>query len=144
MKSAAAGTVSGCVVWMIVFCVMSMCLLTAAMPVGAITATTSDVAVDVLGPYLCPPNSTGEIITHPSTSTDSNGNRIPSTAYEMQCVNSDGVVVQAPSPDYAFIWVGVMAVAALLISVLLAFLLAAPAGVLIASLVNRLRKSSAR
>ena len=142
MKSAAAGTVSGCVVWMIVFCIMSMCSLSAVMAVGAVTAT-SDFTVEIMGRYLCPPDSTAETITHPSTSTDSNGNTIPSTAYEMQCVDSDGKIVRAPSPDYAFIWLGVLGAAALLLSVLFAFLLAAPAGVLIASLTNRLRKSNA-
>ncbi len=141
MKSAAAGTVSGCVVWMLVFCVLSTCLFSVALPLGSIT-TTSEFVVDIMGPYLCPPESTGEIITHPSTSTDSNGNPISSTAYEMQCVDANGTVVQAPSPAYAFVWLGVLAVAGLLIAVLLAFVLAAPVGVLIANLVGRLRKTN--
>ena len=143
MKSAAAGTASGCVVWTIVFCIMSMCLLSVAMGIGGVTAT-SEFTVDIMGRYLCPPGSTAETITHPSTSTDSNGNTIPSTAYELQCVDSAGNIVRAPSPDYAFIWLGVLGAAALLLSVLFAFLLAAPAGVLIAGLTNRLRKRNAR
>jgi hypothetical protein len=142
MKSAAAGTASGCVVWMIVFCIMSMCSLSAVMAVGAFT-TTADFTVQIMGRYLCPPNSTAETITHPSTSTDSSGHTIPSTAYEMQCVDAEGNIVRAPSPDYAFIWLGILAAAALLLSVLFAFLLAAPAGVLIANLLNRIRKNNA-
>ena len=143
MKSAAAGTASGCVVWLIVFCIMSMCSLSVVMGVGAVTAT-ADFTVQIMGRYLCPPNSTAETITYPSTSTDSNGNTIPSTASELQCVDAEGTVVRAPSPDYAFYWLGFLAAAALLLSVLAAFLLAAPAGVLIAGLMNRWRQSSAR
>ena len=143
MKSVAAGTASGCVVWTIVFCIMSGCLLTIALPVGGITATTGFV-VDIVGPYLCPQGSTGEIVTHPSTSTDSNGFSTPSTAYEMQCVDANGNIVRERNPDYAFIWIGIVAAAALLLSVLFAFLLAAPAGVLIAGLTNRLRRNNAR
>ena len=143
MKSVAAGTASGCVVWTIVFCLMSACLLSVALPVGTITATTGFV-VDIVGPYLCPQGSTGEIVTHPSSSTDSNGHTIPSTAYEMQCVDANNNIVRERNPDYAFIWVGIVAAAALLLSVLFAFLLAAPAGVLIAGLTNRLRRNNAR
>jgi hypothetical protein len=142
MKSAAAGTASGCVVWTIVFCVASMCLLSVAMGVGGATATTGFVR-DTMGPYLCPAGSTAEYVTHPSTSTDSNGNRISSTAYELQCVDASGVVVRAPSPDYAFLWVGVLALGALVLSVVAAFLLAAPAGALIAGLTNRWQKNKA-
>jgi hypothetical protein len=143
MKSAAAGTASGCVVWMIVFCVASMCLLSTAMGVGAATATSGFVR-DTLGPYLCPDDSTAEYVTHPSTSTDSSGHTIQSTAYELQCVDANGVVVRAPSPDYAFTWVGVLALGALVLSVLVAFLLAAPAGAVIAGLTNRRQNNKAR
>ena len=143
MKSATTGAVSGCVVWMIVFCVLSACLLPVAIPVGSFAIELSpDFVTDILGPYLCPQDSTAEIVTHQTTSVDSSGVRRPATAYEMQCVDSNGNVVREPSPIYAFIWFGILAVTGLILSALIAFLLAAPAGVLIVNLANRLRKAN--
>ena len=152
MKSAAAGTVSGCVVWMIVFGVLSfMCLPIALVgaPVGSMTIESSPGFVaDILGPYFCPKDSTAEIVTRATTIVDSSGVRRPATAHEMQCVDSNGNVVREPSPDFLFVWVGIwlgiFAVAELILSALIAFLLAAPAGVLIVSLSNRLRKANTR
>ena len=145
MKSAATGTASGCVVWMLVFCMLSICVLTLALPVGSIVATVSgDFVVRVVGPYLCPPGSTGEIITFATTTVDSNGVRQPATGYEMQCVDASGSIVRAPSPDYAFAWLGILAVIGLVLSALFAFLFAAPAGVLIANLTSRWRQRNSR
>ena len=140
MKSAATGAVSGCVVWMIVFCVLSSCLLTVALPVGSLAIEFSpDFVTNILGPYLCPQDSTAEIVTRQVT-----GVRTPATSYTMQCVDSNGNVVKEPSPDFAFIWLGILAVTGLILSALIAFLLAAPAGVLIVNLSNRLRKANTR
>ncbi len=143
MKSATTGAVSGCVIWMIVFCFLSiMCLPVALVgaPVGSITIELSPGFVeDILGPYLCPQDSTAEIVTRQVT-----GVRTPITSYNMQCVDSNGNIVKEPSPDALFIWVGIwvgiFAVTGLILSALVAFLLAAPAGVLIVNLSNRLRK----
>ncbi len=138
MKSATTGAVSGCVVWMIVFCVLSACLLPVAIPVGSFAIELSpDFVTDILGPYLCPQDSTAEIVTRQVT-----GVRTPATSYNMQCVDSNGNVVREPSPDFAFIWLGILAVTGLILSALIAFLLAAPAGVFIANLSNRLRKAN--
>lgn len=138
MKSATTGAVSGCVVWMIVFCVLSACLLPVAMPVGSFAIELSpDFVTDILGPYLCPQDSTAEIVTRQVT-----GVRTPTTSYNMQCVDSNGNVVKEPSPDFAFIWLGILAITGLILSALIAFLLAAPAGVLIVNLSNRLRKAN--
>lgn len=141
MKSATTTAVSGCLVWIITFCLLCSCLLPILLPVAGFTST-NGFAVDILAPYLCPRESTAEIITHQTTSVDSSGFSRPSTAYEMQCVASTGSVVREPSPDYAFIWYGILAIIGLILSALIAFLLAAPAGVLIGKLVNRLRKPS--
>jgi hypothetical protein len=144
MKSAATGTASGCVVWMLVFCMLSFCVLTLALPLGSIVSTVSgDFVVRVVEPYLCPPGSTGEIITFATTTVDSNGVRQPATGYEMQCVDASGSIVRAPSPDYAFLWLGILAVIGLVLAALFAFLFAAPAGVLVAKLVNLLRQRRA-
>jgi len=83
-------------------------------------------------PYLCPDNSTADIITFDTTTTDEFGNETPATGYEMQCVDAAGNVVRAGSPDYAFYWVGLLALASLIVSGGVAFLVAAPLGAFIA------------
>ena len=153
MKSAATGVASGCLVWAISspvvgdkivgFGVLWMCLCPLAMAVGGVTSTlTADLVADVLGPYLCPENSTAEIITFATTSRDENGNEHPATGYAMQCVDTKGAVVRQPSPDYAFYWLGILGVGSVVLAALLAVLFAAPIGALITYLVNRFRKPS--
>lgn len=138
MKSATTGAVSGCVVWMIVFCVLSACLLSVAIPVGSFAIELSpDFITDTLGPYLCPQDSTAEIVTRQVT-----GVQTPATSYNMRCVDANGNVVQEPSPNFAFIWLGILAIIGLILSALIAFLFAAPVGVLMVKLVNRLRKAN--
>jgi hypothetical protein len=133
MKSVAAGTTSGCLVWVLVFAVVSLCLCPVAAVIGGLTSTLqADFVAGVLGPYLCPVNSTAEIITFQTTMSDGPGDERLATGFEMQCVDATGRIVRAPSPDYAFYWVGLLAVGGLGIAVLLALLLAAPAGALIA------------
>jgi hypothetical protein len=94
----------------------------------------------MLQPYLCPDGSTADIVTYQTTSRDEFGNPMPATAYEMQCVDADGMVVRPPSPDYGFIWVGVLATIGLVVALLLSFFLAAPAGVLVGKLLARRKK----
>jgi hypothetical protein len=140
MKSAATGTASGCVVWTVGFCMLSFCVLTVALPLsGLMTTLNEDFMTSTMGPYLCPPDSTGEIVTHASTGTDSNGNIIETTAYEMQCVDANGVVVRERSSDYAFIFIGVVGLVGLVLAAVLAFVFAAPVGVLVANLTSRWR-----
>jgi hypothetical protein len=135
MKSAATGTLSGCVVWVIVFFILLTCLIPTAALVGGLSSTlAADFVAGTLEPYLCPEGSHAEIITFQTTSIDDFGNAQPATGFEMQCVNSQGEITRDPSPDYGFIWLGVLGLASLVLSALLAFLLAAPAGVLIARL----------
>ena len=144
MKSATTGAMSGCVVWMIVLFVLSACLIPVALMVGTFTSLLSvDFVANTLGPYYCPQESTAEILTSKTTGNNpSGGGRYTSTSYEMQCVDSNGTVVREPSQDYVLPWLGIHAVIGLILSALIAFLLAAPAGVLIANLSNRLRKAN--
>ncbi len=138
MKSEATGTLSGCVVWVIVFFALLTCLIPVAAFVGGLSSTlAAEFVAGILEPYLCPDGSHAEIITFQTTSMDDFGNAQPATGFEMQCVNSQGEITRDPSPDYSFIWLGVLGLAALILSVALAFLLAAPAGVLIARLIKR-------
>lgn len=139
MKSATTGTVSGCIVWFIVFGVLSMCLFPVAMTVGGISAT-SEIAIRTVAPMVCPDGTTTNIRTYATTSTDDFGNRQPSTAYVLQCLDTDGNVVKEDPVSYAFIWIGILAVIGLVLAGVLAFAFAAPAGVLIAKLFNRIKK----
>jgi hypothetical protein len=141
MKSAMAGTASGCLIWVLGFGLLSMCLCPLAMFVGGFTSTLlADEVAGILGPYVCPANSTAEVITFATTSRDEYGNEHPATGYAMQCVDAAGVVVREPSPDYAFYWLGLLAVGSLVLAAVLAVLLAAPLGALTTYLVNRLRQ----
>ncbi len=135
MKSTATGTLSGCLVWLIAFGLLLSCLVPVAMGIGGFTSTLSaDFVAHTLEPYMCPEGSKAEIITFQTTSTDEFGNRQPATGFEMQCVDANGKIVRAPSPVYAFVWIGILGAIGLILSALFAFLLAAPAGVLIARL----------
>ena len=144
MKSVAAGTTSGCVLWLIAFCVLSSCLFPVATFIGGFSSTlAADTVAGIMGPYLCPEGSAAEIITFQTTTTDEFGNEQPATGYEMQCVDSSGNIMREPSPDYAFYWVGILAVVGLVAAAVLGFLFAAPVGGLVMRWSGRWRRASA-
>jgi hypothetical protein len=133
MKSAAVGTGSGCIIWIVAFGLVSLCLCPLAAMVGSVSATFgADSVAGIVEPYLCPDNSTAEIITFETTSSDEFGNQSPATSYEMQCIDATGSIVRQGSSDYAFYWVGVLALGSLILSGGAAFLVAAPLGAFIA------------
>lgn len=136
MRSARTGTISGCVVWVIVFCILSTCFLPVASVIGGFTSA-SGLAMDVLGPYICPDGSTAQSYSYATTTTDENGNRQPSTAYVLQCIDANGEIVKEDPVTYAFVWIGIIAVIGFILAALLSFALAAPAGVLIGKLFNK-------
>jgi hypothetical protein len=136
MKSTTTGAVSGCIVWVIVFAVISSCLLPAAMMIGGFTSA-SNFAIDFTGQFLCPQGTKPVSYSYATTTTDEYGNRQPSTAYELHCIDASGEVVKEDPIAFAFLWIGIVAVIGLTIGAILAFLLAAPAGVLIARLFKR-------
>jgi hypothetical protein len=136
MSSAKTGVISGFVVWIITCGVISMCMFPAAMFIGGFTSVT-DFAMQAVGPLVCPEDTTVESRSYATTTTDDFGNRQPSTAYVLQCVDSSGTVVKEDPVLYAFIWIGGLSITGLVISAVLAFALAAPAGVLIGRLFKR-------
>ncbi|MCC6297971.1 MAG: hypothetical protein IT314_01645 [Anaerolineales bacterium] len=140
MKQATTGTVSGCLVWIIAFVVISMCILPVSMMVGGFTSF-SDFAIRQTSKFICPENTTPDIRTYQTTTTDEYGTRQPSTAYVLQCKDASGEVVMEDPVGFAFLWIGILAGIGLLLSGILAFVLAAPAGVLIAKVVGRLKKT---
>ena len=138
MKSATTGTVSGCVVWVIVFCILSTCITPVAFGIGGATSA-SDFAIQTMGRYLCPEGSTAQSYSYATTTTDEFGNRQPSTAYVLQCVDSSGEIVKEDPITYAFVWMGIIVLIGLVLTGLLALVLAAPAGVIIGKLFSRVK-----
>jgi hypothetical protein len=130
MSSVKTGSISGCIIWFIVFGLIAACLVPVALFVGGFTSVT-DFAMQTVGPLVCPDGTTIDSRTYATTTTDEYGNSQPSTAYVLQCVDANGEIVQEDPVLYAFIWIGGLAVIGLVISALLAFALAAPAGILI-------------
>jgi hypothetical protein len=139
MKDAKTATLSGCLVWAIVFGMLSCCFLPAGMSLGGVTSA-SNFAMQSLGPILCSQGATAESYSYPTTTTDEYGNIQPSTAYELHCIDAAGQVVKEDPVLYAFLWMGIIAVIGLVIAALFAFILAAPAGILIARLVDGRQK----
>lgn len=139
-KSASTGTISGCIIWIIVFAVFSACLLPVAVFIGGFTSG-SNLAARVVGKWECPRSTTPEIYSYETMSTDDNGFPTPATAYELHCVDTSGTVIKNDPVAFAFIWEGIAAGAGLVLAVVLAFALAAPAGVLVGRLFNKEKKS---
>ncbi len=133
MKSTTTGAMSGCVVWVLAFAVISGCILPLAMGIGGFTSA-SDLAVRAVGPRVCPKDTTPTMHTYETTSTDDNGFETPATGYEIQCMDASGNVAHTDSVSFAFIWIGILGGIGLLVAAVLAFVLAAPAGVLIGRL----------
>ncbi len=139
MKNAKTGAASGCVVWIIVFGILSSCLFPAAMMIGGFTSVTN-FAMETVGTFICPEGTVGRSYSYATTTTDEFGNSQPSTAYELHCVDSNGEVVKKDPILYAVLWTGSIVVIGLVSAALLAFALAAPAGLLIARVLDRNKK----
>lgn len=136
MKTAKTGTVSGCIIWFIVFGLLSSCLVPVAMAAGGITSVSS-FAIRTTGGFICPDGTTADTYSYASTTTDEFGTPQPSTAYVLICVDASGETVKEDPVAYAFIWIGILAGIGLIMAGILAFAFAAPAGILIARLFNR-------
>jgi hypothetical protein len=109
------------------------------MTIGSATSTT-DFAIRTTGKFICPEQTTPKSNSYQSTRRDDYGNSRPTTAYELQCVDAGGEILQSDPVVYAFIWIGIIALIGLVLSSVLAFVLAAPAGVLITKWMNRNNK----
>lgn len=140
MKSATTGKLSGCIVWVIVFAVLGSCFFPIVIFIGAFSSG-SDLAMQTLGPALCPEGTTAEAYRYETTTIDEFGNPEPATATELHCVNEQGDVIKNDPVVYSFIWIGVMSLIGLVMAGGLALLLAAPAGVIIAKIADNLKKN---
>lgn len=134
MKNVTTGAISGCLVWIITFGVISMCILPVTTAVGGITSV-SDFAVQQTGAIICPDNSTPKIR---SFATYGSG---PSTTSVLECLDASGNVVKEDPVSFAFLWIAILAIIGLVIGAILAFAFAAPAGVFIGRFINRMKKT---
>lgn len=140
--SAAAGTASGCVVWLVLAVVFGTCLL----PVGIIVTvftTTSELAATVVGPMVCPAGSAAIIERVPTTYIDDQGFEREAMGAEIVCADASGDVVARPAPLPNWIWTGLVCVAAIVLACVLALLFAAPLGVVVGGVINRLMRKKA-
>jgi len=133
MKQATTGTISGCLVWIIAFVVISMCILPISF-MGSMFTITSDFAIRQTGAIVCPDNTTPKIR---SFATYGSG---PSTTSVLECVDASGNVVKEDPVGFAFLWIGIIAGIGIILAGILAFVFAAPAGILIAKLFSKLKK----
>ena len=133
MKEATSGTISGCLVWIIAFVVIGICILPISFA-GSMFTITSDFAIKQTGAIVCPDNTTPKIR---SFATYGSG---PSTTSVLECVDASGNVVDEDLVGFAFLWIGIVTGIGLILTGVLAFVFAAPAGALVAGLVNRMKK----
>jgi len=136
MKSAKAGTLSGCLVWIILVFIILTCIGPIAAMVGGFSSS-SDFAVKITGPMVCPENTTPHVNTYDTTMIDDFGNSQPATGFELQCLDANGKNIKTDPVLYSFIWIGIVGLAGFILTGILAFVLAAPAGILIGRLFNR-------
>jgi hypothetical protein len=132
--SKSAGAFSGCVLWLLAFGILSMCICPATMFVAGIVPVTNPRQVEAfVDPILCPADSQATITHYPTTVRDfDSGVDRPGTGYEMHCIGSNGEAVRSFEGTFGFALIGILGAAGLLVAAALAFLLAAPVGVLIA------------
>jgi ABC-type glycerol-3-phosphate transport system permease component len=140
MKNSTAGTLSGCVVWIVVMGIVLSCILPVFFIIGSFTSF-SEYAVTFTGKYVCPAGTTPQGYTYETTTTDEYGHQQPAIAKELHCIDQAGTVVKNDPIVYAFLWIGIFALLGLILSGILAFALAAPAGVLVTRILNRRQKT---
>lgn len=137
MDNTKTTAISGCIIWFLLISVIASCVLPVFFFAGVLSSY-SNFAINITGGWLCPEGTTPHQNTYTSTTTDEFGNLEPATAYELQCVGADGVVVKTDPIVYSFLWIGVFAVLGLIVSAVLTFILAVPGGMLVTKVLNSL------
>ena len=138
MNNTKTTAISGCVIWFLLICTISSCVMPVFFIVGSVSSF-SEFAIQTTGGWLCPEGTTPESYTYATTTADEFGNQQPSTAYELHCVDSNGTVVKEDPVVYAFIWIGIWGAIGLILSGVLTFVFAVPGGMLVTKVLNKLR-----
>ncbi|GAB4499944.1 MAG: hypothetical protein OHK003_17990 [Anaerolineales bacterium] len=133
-----ATAVSGCLIWFVLITFIGSCIMPIAFMVGGISST-SDFAIENVGVFICPEGTAPRSHSYETTSVDEYGISQPATAYELQCEDSNGDVVETDPILYAFIWIGIVALLGVAATVILSFILAVPGGMLVTRVVNSIR-----
>ena len=143
MKSLATGTLSGCLVWVILFLVLAP-ILWIVVYVTSSVMTFTDVSYRMMQPILCPSGTTLEVKTFDTTTTDSNHRTIATVGHDMNCVSTNGELLKMDVVvEYLLYWRGIGLISGIVLAIPLTFVLAAPAGVLIARVLKRFSKPEA-
>lgn len=122
------GLAIGCLVWFVLFGIISTCLVPVGLMSAGVTSGTDFVAQTV-GVYLCPPETQPGLYTYSTTIRDERGVDMPATGYELICMDANGETVVNLGPTYAFIWTGALGVAGAAIAAVLSIFLAGPIGI---------------
>lgn len=138
MNNVKTTAISGCLIWFLLITIIGSCVMPMFFIVGGFSMV-SDFAINTTGGWLCPDNTTPDSRTYATTTTDSNGFTQPSTAYVLTCVDASGAVVKEDPILYGFIWIGIWALAGLIISAVLTFIFAVPGGMLVTKLLNKMK-----
>jgi len=138
MNNAKTTAASGCVIWFLLISVIASCVMPIFFVAGSLSSF-SMAAIKITGGWICPDGSMPQQNTYSTTTFDEFGNPEPATAYELQCVDGSGTVIKTDPVGYSFLWIGIFAVLGLIVSAVLAFILAVPAGILVTKVLNLLR-----
>jgi len=140
MKSLATGTISGCLIWGILFVVLAPILWTVVFITSSFMTFTNS-SYRLMQPIVCPANTTLDVKTFDTTTTDSRHHSIGAVGHAMNCISSNGEILKKDViVEYLLYWRGVGLVSGVVLAIPLTFLFAAPAGALIARLLQRLTK----
>lgn len=138
MSKTKTTTLSGCLIWLVLIGVIGSCVMPVAFVVGSISST-SDYVIENVGVFICPEGTAPRSHSYATTTRDEYGNTQLSTAYELQCEDSNGDIVQTDPIAYAFIWIGIVALLGLVVTGVLAFVFAVPGGMLVTKVLNSVR-----
>jgi len=140
MKSLATGTISGCLIWVILFVILAP-ILWIGVFVTSSMLTFTDFSYRLMQPILCPAGTRLDVKTFDTTTTDSNHQTIGAVGHDMNCVNSDGETIEQDLVvEYLLYWRGIGLVSGIILAIPLTFLFAAPGGTVIVRVLKRFSK----
>lgn len=138
MSKTTTTAVSGCIIWFFLISIIGSCVMPVFFVIGGFSSV-SNFAIQTTGSWICNDGTTPQTYTYETTTTDEYGNQQPSTAYVLQCVDSSGKVLKEDPIAYAFIWIGIWAVAGLILTGILCFVFAVPGGMMVTKILERLK-----
>jgi len=143
MKSLAAGTFSGCIVWGISLFITVPCFWGLVFMLSSM-ATFTDPSYQIMQPILCPANTTLNVRTFDTTTTDSSHHSIAALGHDMNCVSRSGDVLKKDLVvEYLLWWRGLGIVGGIGVALVASLLLAVPVGALVARFMHGTKTTQA-